>query len=138
MVRKVGTGMKGMTRGELAKQIGISMATIRYYEDSGILPAPDRAVNGYRIYTDDYLIKLRLIKDAKSIGFSLKEIQEVLQMLNNKIEAEELKELVRNKILEIDERITSLHAMQSMLAGLLETPKDEIHDFMRSFNNADG
>lgn len=42
--------MKGMTRGELARQAGLSAATIRYYEDSGILPAPERTAKGYRIY----------------------------------------------------------------------------------------
>nr|WP_307771882.1 MerR family DNA-binding transcriptional regulator [Clostridium botulinum] len=48
-----------MTRGELARQTGISTSTIRYYEDSGILPAPKRIANGYRIYTDDYLVKIK-------------------------------------------------------------------------------
>ncbi len=64
-----------MTRGELARQTGISTSTIRYYEDSGILPAPKRIANGYRIYTDDYLVKIKFIKDAKSLGYSLKENQ---------------------------------------------------------------
>ncbi|NEW07331.1 MerR family transcriptional regulator [Paenibacillus sp. SYP-B3998] len=77
--------MEGMTRGELAKRTGLSMATLRYYEESGILPAPHRVANGYRIYTNDYLVKIKFIKDAKSLGYSLKEIQEVLRMLSQEM-----------------------------------------------------
>ncbi|AJS60639.1 MerR family transcriptional regulator [Paenibacillus sp. IHBB 10380] len=125
--------MEGMTRGELAKRTGLSMATIRYYEDSGILPAPERRANGYRIYTENYLVKIKFIKDAQSLGYSLKEIQEGLQMLSQEMEAETLKELVRNKIFEIDEKIKTLHSIQTMLSGLLETPKEDIHNYLRSF-----
>lgn len=129
--------MDGMTRGELAKVTGVSMATIRYYEDSGILPVPRRVANGYRIYSEDYLVKLKFIKDAKSLGYSLKEIREVLQMLGSEMDAETLKARVRNKILEIDERIAAMRDIQNMLAGLLTTPQEEIRDYMQSFRKGD-
>lgn len=129
--------MEGMTRGELAKRTGLSMATIRYYEDSGVLPAPLRVANGYRVYSDDYLVKIKFIKDAKSLGYSLKEIQEGLQMLSREMETEALKELVRKKIAEIDERVEALHAMQRMLEGLLQTPKEDISNYMQSFRTSE-
>ncbi|MDQ0090355.1 DNA-binding transcriptional MerR regulator [Paenibacillus anaericanus] len=129
--------MEGMTRGELAKRTGLSTATIRYYEESGILPAPQRTANGFRIYTNDYVVKIKFIKDAKSLGYSLKEIQEGLQMLSTDMEEETLKELVRNKIVEIDERIKALYSVQTMLAGLLQTPKEEIHNNLQSFQISD-
>lgn len=129
--------MEGMTRGELAKRTGLSMATIRYYEDSGILPAPKRVANGYRIYTDDYLVKIKFIKDAKSLGYSLKEIQEVLQMLSQDMEAETLRGLVLNKIDEIDERIKTLRSVQTLLVGLLQTPNEDIHNYLQSFRILD-
>ncbi|WP_244281060.1 MerR family transcriptional regulator [Paenibacillus jilunlii] len=44
------------------------MATIRNYEDSGVLSVPARIANGYRIYTEDYLVKIKFINDAKSLG----------------------------------------------------------------------
>ncbi|ASA24764.1 MerR family transcriptional regulator [Paenibacillus donghaensis] len=125
--------MEGMTRGELAKQTGLSTATIRYYEDSGILPAPDRTASGYRTYSEDYLVKIKFIKDSKSLGYSLKEIQDVLQMLSHDMDPETLKRLVREKSLEIDERIAMLHTIQTVLANLLETPKEEIHEYLQSF-----
>lgn len=74
-----------------SKRTGLSTATIRYYEESGILPAPHRVANGYRLYTNDYLVKIKFIKDAKSLGYSLKEIQEALQLLSKEMEAETLK-----------------------------------------------
>lgn len=127
--------MEGMTRGELAKRTGLSTATIRYYEDSGILPAPDRTASGYRTYSEDYLVKIKFIKDAKSLGYSLKEIQDVLQMLSHDMDMDQetLKRLVREKILEIDERVAMLHTIQTVLSNLLETPKEEIHEYLQSF-----
>ncbi|WP_339203913.1 MerR family transcriptional regulator [Paenibacillus sp. FSL K6-3182] len=129
--------MEGMTRGELAKKTGLSMATIRYYEERGLLPAPRRVASGYRIYSDDYLVKIKFIKDAKSLGYSLKEIQEGLQMLSQDMDEELLKELVRNKIIEIDEKVKKLHGMQKMLSGLLETPQGDIQNYLRSFRTLD-
>ncbi|OKP98868.1 MerR family transcriptional regulator [Paenibacillus sp. P46E] len=129
--------MEGMTRGELAKRTGLSMATILYYEDSGILPVPGRLANGYRIYSEDYLVKIKFIRDAKSLGYSLKEIQEVLHMLGQDMDAEALRERVRGKIMEIDERIAAMRSIQKLLAGLLQTPNEEVHDYLKSFHPAD-
>ena len=127
--------MEGMTRGELAKRTGLSTATIRYYEDCGILPVPDRTAKGYRIYSEDYLVKIKFIKDAKSLGYSLKEIGETLHMLSQEMESEALKGLVHHKILEIEDRIKSLRAIQRNLAGLLQTPEEDIHNYLESFRS---
>ncbi|WP_072587320.1 MerR family transcriptional regulator [Clostridium sporogenes] len=122
-----------MTRGELARQTGVSTSTIRYYEDNGILPAPKRIANGYRVYTDDYLVKIKFIKDAKSLGYSLKEIKEILQMLSQEMNGENLKGLVKNKIYEIEERIKTLHSIQRMLTDLLNTSEEDIQNYLQSF-----
>lgn len=129
--------MKRMTRGELARQSGLSAATIRYYEDSGILPAPERTAKGYRIYSADVLVKLKFIKDAQSLGYSLREIQAALALFGSKMDEDTLKELVRDKITEIDEKVASLYAIQSMLAGLLETPQEDIQNYLQSFKVPD-
>ncbi|HDK7159204.1 MerR family transcriptional regulator [Clostridium botulinum] len=125
--------MDKITRGELAKQTGISTSTIRYYEDSGILPAPKRIANGYRVYTDDYLVKIKFIKDAKSLGYSLKEIKEILQMLSQEMDGENLKGLVKNKICKIEDRIKTLHSIQKMLTDLLNTSEEDIQNYLQSF-----
>ena len=100
-------------RGELAKRTGVSMATLRYYEDSGILPAPGRSSNGYRVYTEDYLVKIKFIKDAQSLGYSLKEIQDTLQLLSQEdMEKETLKTLVRERITDIQKHIDHLEQLR--------------------------
>lgn len=126
--------METMTRGTLAKRTGVSMATIRYYEDSGILPAPHRSSNGYRVYTEDYLVKIKFIKDAQLLGYSLKEIQETLQLLSQEdMESDTLKTLVRDRIADIQKHIDHFEQMQIHLARLLKTPEDDIHSYIQSF-----
>lgn len=123
-----------MTRGELSKLTGLSTSTIRYYENSGILPAPKRADNGYRMYTEDYLVKIKFIKDAKLLGYSLKEIQETLQLLSHDMEIETLKAIVRNKILEIEGNIKTLQTLKTLLEDLLQTNKGDINNYLKSFH----
>lgn len=126
--------MHTMTRGQLAKKTGVSMATLRYYEDSGILPAPQRSSNGYRVYTEDYLVKVKFIKDAQMLGYSLKAIQETLELLSDAgMEKETLKTLVRERIADIQQHIDHLEQMQKQLAGLLLVPEDEIDSYIQSF-----
>lgn len=122
-----------MTRGQLAKKTGVSAATIRYYEEQGILPLPPRGANGYRLYSEDYLVKIKFITDTKQLGYPLKEIQEVLQLLGNKMESDALKERVSTKIAEIDEKMDTLQLIRSTLVRLLATPEDEINEYIESF-----
>lgn len=67
-----------MLIGELAKQSGLSVQTVRFYEREGLLPAPARRRSGYRIYTDAELRQLKFIKQAKTLGFTLKEVRRIL------------------------------------------------------------
>lgn len=122
-----------MTRGQLAKHTGLSAATIRYYEEQGILPKPIRGENGYRLYTEDYLVKIKFIKDTKQLGYPLKEIQEVLYLLGDEIKPDILKERVRGKIADIDEKIKMFQDMKEVLIQLLGTPEDEIYQYIESF-----
>ncbi|ARD56356.1 transcriptional regulator [Bacillus safensis FO-36b] len=66
-MKNTNIGIELMTKGELAKRTGISAAAIRYYEENGILPVPIRYSNGYRLYTEDDLLKIEFIKGAKSL-----------------------------------------------------------------------
>ncbi|MGG0690162.1 MerR family transcriptional regulator [Bacillus safensis] len=125
--------MELMTRGELAKQTGISPAAIRYYEEHNILPVPRRRSNGYRRYTEDYIVKIQLIKDAKSLGYSLKEIKEILEMLSQDIELDTLKRIVHQKHEEIEKKINSLRLIQDLLSNLLKTPEKEVQVYLKSF-----
>lgn len=69
-----------MKIGELAKQVGVNVQTVRFYERRGLLPEPMRKESGYRIYGPNDLHRLRFIRQAKSLGFSLNEIAIILRM----------------------------------------------------------
>ncbi len=69
-----------MKIGELAKQVGVNVQTVRFYERQGLLPEPTRRESGYRIYSSQDLHRLRFIRQAKVLGFSLKEIATILRM----------------------------------------------------------
>jgi len=67
-----------VTIGQLAREAGINLETVRYYERRGLLPKPPRTSSGYRLFPMDAAQRLRFIKRAKDLGFSLAEIQELL------------------------------------------------------------
>lgn len=66
--------------GELARQAGLSVETLRYYERRGLIPPPARLASGYRIYPEETLDRLTFIRRGKTLGFSLEEIAELLQL----------------------------------------------------------
>jgi len=65
----------GFSIGELSKQSGVNIETIRYYEKIGIMPAPSRSAGGYRIYGADHLKRLSFVRRSRQLGFSLDEIR---------------------------------------------------------------
>lgn len=69
-----------MKIGQLAERTGVSTKAIRYYEDIGVLPEPERAANGYRSYDGDAADRISFIQDAQSAGLSLSEIQRILDL----------------------------------------------------------
>ena len=101
--------MTAMTIGRLATEAGVPIDTIRYYERNGLLPAPQRRASGYREYAAADIERLRFIRRAKELGFTLTEIGELLSLTaqrNNdmrgvKAKAEERLEQVEHKIEEL-------------------------------------
>jgi DNA-binding transcriptional MerR regulator len=65
--------------GEVAEDVGLSLRTVRYYEEVGVLSAPARTEGGFRLYGSEHLDQLRLIKQMKPLGLSLEEMREVLR-----------------------------------------------------------
>jgi len=72
--------MEALTRGELAQQGRVNSETIRYYERRGLLPRPPRTPSGYRVFSSDAVRRVRFIKRAQGLGFSLKEIKALLAL----------------------------------------------------------
>lgn len=111
--------MKEMTVGKLAKTAGMNIETIRYYERRGLLPEPTRKDSGYRMYSHDDVKRLRFILRAKELGFSLREIQELLELrVDAKTNCDEVREQTEAKIRDIEQKIADLERMREVLVKL--------------------
>ena len=75
-----GENMETLTIGQLARQAEVNVETLRYYERRGLIPEPPRKESGYRQYPPDDLARIRFIKHAKELGFTLKEILDLLTL----------------------------------------------------------
>jgi len=119
--------MKKFFIGDIAKRFGLNPRTIRYYETFGILPKAERTESRYRVYTDDAIERLEFILKAKTLGLKLDEIREIL-LLHEKGEmpCECTKEFIRNKISEIEDKITSLTELKIRLTELLKIKKYKV------------
>ncbi len=108
-----------LTIGRLARECGTTVDTLRYYEREGLLAAPRRAPSGYRLYAADALARLRFIREAKRLGFSLDEIKELLALQRNpRSTCGDVRERARAKLVDIERRMASLDRMKGALARL--------------------
>jgi MerR family copper efflux transcriptional regulator len=110
--------MGSLTTGRLAKAAGSDVETIRYYERRGLLPEPPRTAGGYRQYGTEAVERLRFIHRAKSLGFSLDEIGELLTLQDADGDRGQIKQLTREKLADLDQRIDRLQRMRGVLAEL--------------------
>ena len=76
------TGTSTMHIGELAERTGLSLRTIRHYDDVGLLPATARTDGGFRVYSEDDFERLMVIKQMKPLGFSLEEMADILELFS--------------------------------------------------------
>lgn len=112
--------MQYMTIGQLAKLADVNIETIRYYERIGLLEDPHRNSTGYRQYTYEFLDRLRFIKTAKKIGFTLKDIQELFSLkVTSSTACDDVRLLADEKILEIKNKINNLTSMKLTLEKLI-------------------
>lgn len=108
-----------MTIGELARRVGVNVQTVRYYERRGLLPKPDRTPSGYREYTEGTLDRLRFIRRAQELGFTLSEIGELLVLrLDPHTTAAAVKARAGIKIADVDRRIHDLQRIKHALTHL--------------------
>jgi DNA-binding transcriptional MerR regulator len=100
------------------KETGLDRETLRFYEQKGLLPKPGRTEAGYREFDADVIPRIQFIKLAQNVGFTLKEILELLNLGQKKsISKSDLRNLAENKISDIDKRIKSLNSMRKLLMG---------------------
>ena len=108
-----------MTIGQVASAAEVNIQTVRYYERRGLFPTPRRTPAGYRQYADDAVARLRFIKHAQELGFSLQEIQELLALrVRHGAACEPIERKTRQKIEVVHQRIRDLQRMKRTLERL--------------------
>ena len=111
--------MGTMTIGKLAKRAGVGVETIRFYERKGLIPEPPRRSSGYREYDDDTVTRVRFIRHAKELGFTLKEINGLLSLqLDPEKPCQDVNRRIETKLSDIDEKIQMLNRMKDALQRL--------------------
>ncbi len=116
--------MERLTVGELAKLAEVNSQTIRYYERQGLLPKPPRSESGYRVFPAESIERIRFIKQAQELGFSLNEIKELLALRVNPFSTgADVRERAQAKIADIEAKIKTLSAMKKALTELTATCK---------------
>lgn len=107
-----------LTIGRLAKRAEVGIDTVRFYERRGLLPDPQRTPAGYRLYPETIVDRIRFIRRAKDLGFSLDEIDALLDLHDHGGRKSTVKALTQRKLAEIDERIEDLNRMREVLHEL--------------------
>jgi MerR family mercuric resistance operon transcriptional regulator len=111
--------MDGLTIGKVARGAGLAIDTVRYYEREGLLEKPARTTSGYRHYTTDAVARLRFIRQAKDLGFSLSEIKELLALrVAPGKSCADVRARAETKIADVEQRIAQLGRMKRALMKL--------------------
>jgi MerR family copper efflux transcriptional regulator len=111
--------MATLSTGELAKQGGVNLESIRFYERERLLPKPPRTAGGYRMFTADDVRRVRFIKRAQELGFSLREIKELLALrLEADTSCADVRKRAQTKLSDIEQKIRDLQRMKKVLARL--------------------
>ena len=106
------------TIGQLAAEVDVNVETIRYYQRRKLLPKPKRALGRTRRYGNTELIRLRFIKCAQRLGFTLKEVDDLLELLEP-MSCSKTRTIAATKLQQVDERIRELQALREEFNGLL-------------------
>jgi MerR family mercuric resistance operon transcriptional regulator len=113
--------MERLTIGEVAKQAQVQVETLRYYERTGLIASPPRSESNYRLYPQETVRRVQFIKRAQELGFSLKEIMELLALrATPETPCADIRQRASDKITAIEGKIQALTAMKYALAKLVE------------------
>jgi MerR family transcriptional regulator, copper efflux regulator len=111
--------MKSMGIGSIAREAGVSIDTVRYYEKNGLLNPAVRLASGYRRYEALQLSRLRFIKRAQQLGFTLKDVRELLGISAQR-DVARVKRAAERKLAEVNDRVLALQRVQRGLTELIE------------------
>ena len=108
----------GATIGALAEAAGVNVETIRFYQRKGLMPEPEKPYGSIRRYGAAELARVRFIKSAQRLGFSLEEVGELLK-LEDGARCGEARQLAEQKLVDVRQKLTDLQRIESVLAGLV-------------------
>ncbi|MEQ8322069.1 MAG: heavy metal-responsive transcriptional regulator [Rhodospirillales bacterium] len=112
--------------GEVARLGGVSVEAMRYYEQQGLIAPPDRNANGYRKYSPEAIRRIRFIKRAQDVGFTLKDIGDLLALKADPgASCRDVRERAQYKLVEIEEKLAVLAQMRDVLAKWTSTCPSE-------------
>lgn len=106
--------------GALAKRAEVPVETIRYYERSGLLPKPERSRAGYRLYRTADAERLKFIRRARDLGFSLEEVRQLLGLADRTAPCGDVRALACAHLSDVRARLADLRRMERTLAGLVK------------------
>lgn len=114
--------MTGTLRaGEVAARVGVNLQTLRYYERRGILAEPPRSPGGHRLYDDEAVLLLRIVKAAQGLGFTLDEVATLIDTGSHAHRRHaDLPELARAKLVQVREKIAALQHIEATLTEVLD------------------
>jgi MerR family copper efflux transcriptional regulator len=113
--------MKSMHIGRLAAQANVSVDTVRYYERARLLPPPSRTVAGYRTYPDTAVARLRFIRRAKDLGFSLDEIRDLLALSDQRdTGVASVRQIAAQRLADVEARLAELERLRDGLKHLVD------------------
>jgi MerR family mercuric resistance operon transcriptional regulator len=105
--------------GELSRQSGVNIETIRYYEKIGIMPAPARSPGGYRLYAPDHLKRLSFVRRGRQLGFSLDELRSLLRLVDgHTYTCAQVRALTLEHVAEVRRKISDLRRLERVMADM--------------------
>ncbi len=111
--------METLTIGQLARHAGVNVETLRYYERRGLIPEPPRKESGYRQYPPEDVARIRFIKRPKELGFTLKEISDLLTLrVDPETSCDDVRRRAETKIADTEEKIRALQTIKEALTKL--------------------
>ncbi len=106
---------------DVARQTGLTVKSIRYYENIGLIPPPGRTQAGYRVFSPKDLHRLHFIRRARSLGFGVEECHQLLSLYDDRSRASaDVKSVALNRISDIDRKIAELEDMRRILTDLAD------------------
>jgi len=112
--------------GKAAKQAGVTVDTIRFYQKLGLTKSARRSTGGYRLFDQEQIRDLKFVRHAQELGFSLNEVKELLALRQKHHACSDVQSMLKHKLADVQEKIKSLERLEAELAGALRNCNREL------------